>query len=99
MWDITIHHLKKPSDPVRIIEEPVRRALIPNITPTSRILPDLAHKPHGFFLAATHGSKMRLTSQGEHTHIRPSLKSSPADMRYYRSYCAPIHILLFIVIV
>jgi hypothetical protein len=26
---------------------------------------------------------MRLTSQGEHAHIRPSPKSSPADVGYY----------------
>jgi hypothetical protein len=35
------------------------------------------------FLTATHGSKTRLTSQGEHAHIRPSPKSSPVDVRYY----------------
>jgi hypothetical protein len=30
-----------------------------------------------------HGPKMRLTSQGEHAHIRLSLKSSLADVGYY----------------
>ena len=35
------------------------------------------------FLAATHGSKTRLTNQGEHAHIRLSPKSSLVDVEYY----------------
>jgi len=39
--------------------------------------------PTNLFLAATHDPKTRLTSQGEHAHIRPSPKSSPTDVGYY----------------
>ena len=37
-------------------------------------------------LAATYDPKTRLTSQWEHAHIRPSPKSSPADVGYYMFY-------------
>ena len=32
-----------------------------------------------------HGPKTRLTSQGKHAHIRPSLKSLPTDVGYYKA--------------
>jgi len=37
-------------------------------------------------LVTTYGPKTCLTSQWEHAHIRPSLKSSPADVGYYMFY-------------
>jgi hypothetical protein len=40
MWDITIHPLKEPDDPVGTIEQPVSRALIPNVIVRSN-LPDI----------------------------------------------------------
>jgi hypothetical protein len=36
-----------------------------------------------FFLQSRMAPKIRLTGQGEYAHIRPSSKSSPADVRYY----------------
>jgi hypothetical protein len=37
----------------------------------------------GLFLAATHGPKTRLTSQGEHALIRPWLWTLASDVGFY----------------
>jgi len=37
-------------------------------------------------LTVMYGPKTRLTSQGEHAHIRPSPKFLSADVRYYMFY-------------
>jgi len=40
----------------------------------------------GLFLAATHGPKTRLTSQGEHALIRPWLWTLASDVGYHNIY-------------
>jgi hypothetical protein len=54
MWDIILHPLKKPDDPVGTIEQPVSRALIPNVIVRPN-LPDIVcfgpYHPHGNVIA------------------------------------------------
>jgi len=53
MWDITIHPLKEPDNPVGSTGQPVRSALIPNVTAwpnMSYIVHFGPYCPHGFVL-------------------------------------------------
>jgi len=53
MWDITIHPFKESDNPVSTTRQPVRPALIPNVTAQPN-LPDIIrfgpYHPHGFVL-------------------------------------------------
>jgi hypothetical protein len=92
MWDLTIHPLKEPGDPVGIIGQPVRSALIPNITARPN-LPYIVcfgpYHPHNF-LSDNTSPLLSLTPQNAYDKlalallIRPATNSSPANVGSYR---------------
>jgi len=78
---------KEPDDPVGTTRQPVRLALILNVT----VRPNLSNIVvlgltilTNLFLITTHDSKTRLTSQQSALLIKLVIKSSLGDVRYYK---------------
>jgi hypothetical protein len=78
---------KEPDDPVGTTGQPVRLALILNVT----VRPNLSNIVvlgltilTNLFLITTHDSKTRLTSQQSALLIKLIIKSSLGDVRYYK---------------
>jgi hypothetical protein len=78
---------KEPDDPVGTTGQPVRLALILNVT----VRPNLSNIVvlgltilTNLFLITTHDSKTRLTSQQSALLIKLVIKSSLGDVRYYK---------------
>ena len=69
IWDVVAWFMQHPTPP--------------NLTSLARYCLLWSTGLTDLFLIATHGPKTHLISQGEYAHIRPSPKSSPANVGYY----------------
>jgi len=88
MWDITIHPLKEPDDPVGTTGQPVRLALIPNVTARPN-LPYIVrfgpYCPHGF-VCGDASPLLSLTPQNAYDKLTTSTTNKASNQLLTRRY-------------